>query len=285
LAVLNLVQKHYKEADEAFRKAYAVDPSNLRGLLGLAEIQFQQNQPDKAVQLIADEAQKQPQRTDLKKELANSEVRGQRFDKAIEDYRSILDRYKDTPIDQADIYARIAQVYALKGDPEKGIENMQKARQLVPTNIAYATSLGQFLDAAGKRPEALVVYREAMKIDPTNAIVLNNLAYLLTQTNGNLDEALTLAQRAKQQLPNFGEVSDTIGWIYIKKNLSDSAVEIFRDLNNKVKDNSTFHYHYAIALAQKGDKAKALAELRVALQNKPKKAEEDQIKEMVQKLS
>ena len=93
--------------------------------------------------------------------------------------------------------------------------------------------------------------------------MLNNLAYLMTETGGNLDEALTLAQRAKQQLPNFTEVSDTIGWIYIKKNLSDSAIEIFRDLTAKVKDNPTFHYHYGMALAQKGDKGNALKELKL----------------------
>ena len=285
LGVLGLSQKHYKEAEEPFRKAYAVDPSNLRGLLGLAEIQFQQNQPEKAVQLIADEVQKQPQRTDLKKELATAEFRSKQYDKAIADYQSILDRYKDAPIEQAEIYFRIGITYGTMGDIAKAIENMQKARQLVPTNVGYISLAAEYLDASGKRPEALTAYRDAMKLDPNNGVVLNNLAYLMTETGGNLDEALTLAQRAKQQMPNFAEVSDTIGWIYIKKKLSESAIEIFRDLNGKVKDNSTYHFHYGIALAQKGDKNNALKELKEALQYKPKKGEENQIKEMVQKLS
>jgi Flp pilus assembly protein TadD len=162
---------------------------------------------------------------------------------------------------------------------------MQKARQLAPANIGYISALAQFYDTMGRQPEALAAYRDAMKIDPNNAVILNNLAYLMTQTGGNLDEALTLAQRAKQQLPNLTEVSDTIGSIYIKKGLSDSAIEIFRDLTTKVKDNPTFHYHYAMALTQKGDKAHAMQELRLALQNKPAKSEENQIKELLQKVS
>ena len=137
----------------------------------------------------------------------------------------------------------------------------------------------------GKHGDALTAYRDAMKIDPNNPVVLNNLAYLMTTTGGNLDEALSLATRAKQQLPNFTEVSDTIGWIYIKKNQSDSAIEIFKDLTTKVADNSTFHYHYGMALYQKGDKVSALRELNRAIQNKPKKDEETQIKELIQKLS
>jgi tetratricopeptide (TPR) repeat protein len=285
MGVLNLIQRHYKEAEEPFRKAYAADPSNLRGLLGLAELYFQQNQPDQAVGVIADEVKKQPQRPDLKKELANAEFRAKHFDKAIADYQSILDRYKDAPMEQADLYNRIAVTYSVLGDTPKAIDSIQKARQLVPTNIGYISTLAQFYDAIGKKQEALAGYRDAIKLDPNNAVVLNNLAYLMTETGGNLDEALTLANRAKQQLPNLTEVSDTIGWIYIKKNLSDNAIEIFRDLVSKSKENPTFHYHYGMALAQKGDKSRAMQELKAALQYKPTKTEENNIKELLQKLS
>ena len=45
-----------------------------------------------------------------------------------------------------------------------------------------------------------------------------------------LDVALQMAQTAKSRLPNRHEIDDTLGWIYIKKNLSDSAISIFRDL-------------------------------------------------------
>jgi len=279
------MQKRYTEAEEIFRKAYSVDPSNLRGLLGLVEIQFQLGQPDQAIKTIADEAQKQPQRADLKKELANVELRAGHFDKAVSDYQAILDRYKDAPIEQAEIYFRISTAYALRDDYQKAIEYIQKAKKLTPTQVQYISALAQYQDAVGKQPEALASYREAMKIDPTNAVVLNNLAYLMSQTGGNLDEALTLAQRAKQQLPNFHEVSDTIGWIYIKKNLSDSAIEIFRDLTIKVKDNSTYHFHYGLALQQKGDKNNALKEFKLALQLKPKKPEEEQLNALIRKLT
>jgi tetratricopeptide (TPR) repeat protein len=286
MAVLDLVQKRYKESEDYFRRAYAVDPSNLRGLLGIVEIQFQQNQPDAAIKILNDEIQKQPQRTDLKKELATVEIRAQKYDKGIADFNSILDRYKDAPIEQAEIYFRIGQSYAMRGDIQHAIENMQKARQLVPTSVPYISALAQFYDAEGKPTEALAAYRDAMKVDPTNAVVLNNLAYLMTDMGGNnLDEALTLAQRAKQQLPNFNEVSDTIGWIYIKKNLSDSAIEIFRDLTTKVKDNPTYYYHYGLALSQKGDKVNALKQLKLALQFEHKKPEEDRINELIRKIS
>ncbi len=72
--------------------------------------------------------------------------------------------------------------------------------------------------------------------------------------------------------------------IYLKKDLIASAVEVFRDLNDQVKENSTFHYHYAMALAGKGDKGGALEELQRALECRPGENEANQIKELIQKL-
>ena len=71
----------------------------------------------------------------------------------------------------------------------------------------------------------------------------------------------------------------------MKKNLSDNAVEIFRDLVSKVPDNSTYHYHYAMALLQKGDKEQAKKECQAALERKPKKEEQDRIHDLMGKLA
>jgi tetratricopeptide (TPR) repeat protein len=286
LGVLNINQKKFKEAEDAFRKAYSVDPSNIRGLRGVIEIHFQQKHPDQAIKILQEEVQKQPQRPDLKQELGNAQIRANRVDDGIATFQSIVERYKDSPLELAELYYKISQAYALKRDYTKAAEAVQHSKTLAPANVVYIGGLAQYQDALGKKTEALASYREAMKVDPTNPVVLNNLAYLMSEMGGNLDEALSLAQRAKQQLPNFYEVSDTIGWIYMKKNLADSAIEIFRELTNKVKENPTYHLHYGMALLKKGDKVNALKEFKTALQlNPPTQAEVDNINEQIRKLS
>ena len=40
-----------------------------------------------------------------------------------------------------------------------------------------------------------------------------------------------MAQRARQKLPGSPDIADTLGWIYIKKNLSDDAVRVFKELS------------------------------------------------------
>ena len=53
----------------------------------------------------------------------------------------------------------------------------------------------------------------------------NNLAWRYAEDGGNLDVALSLAQTAKRKLPDSPEVSDTLGWIYLKKDLDTQAVD------------------------------------------------------------
>ena len=168
--------------------------------------------------MIAGEAQKQPDRTDLRKELANIEFRARQYDKAIADYQSIVDRLKDRPLEQAEVYKNLAIAYSASGEPQKAIENMQKAAQLAPANAGYVSTLAQYLDNAGKPAEAVATYRDALKLDPNNGVVLNNLAYVLTENGGDLDEALAFAQHASaSSCRKMTEILDTIGWIYLKK--------------------------------------------------------------------
>jgi hypothetical protein len=53
----------------------------------------------------------------------------------------------------------------------------------------------------------------------------------------------------------------------------------------KVPTNSTYHYHYAMALSQKGDKPGAAKELKAAMQSNPKQEDVDRIKDLMKKVS
>ena len=108
-------------------------------------------------------------------------------------------------------------------------------------------------------------YRAALEINPDFAPAANNLAYLLAAQDKNIDEALGFAQKAKEQLPAEPSVMDTLGWIYYKKGLYDSAISEFKDSLEKLADNATVNYHLGMAYYQKGDKPKAKKQLEKAL--------------------
>jgi predicted Zn-dependent protease len=128
------------------------------------------------------------------------------------------------------------------------------------------------------------IWEQILKINPSHAVALNNLAFIKAQEGVDLDQALTMSQRARQAMPSSPEVSDTLGWIYIKKNLSEDAVRVFRDLTTQVPKNPVFHYHYGMALLQKGDKPSARREFEMALANNPSTGDKAKIQELMNKL-
>ena len=276
IGVLDLNQKKSKDALDHFRRAYDAAPQNIRGLLGESKALLMDGQPDKSVDLIRQAAQKTPS-IQLQRELGNAQMAARQFDAAIGTYQALATGTSDLKT-KGDLWSRIGESYRYKGDFPKSTEYMEMASKALPDNAAIATNLALLYEARQDSSHARTYYEKALKIDPNNPLALNNLAYLITETNGDLAQALSYAQQAKQRLPNFLEVSDTIGWIYLKKNISDSAVEEFKRLVQQAPLNPIYHYHYAMALNQKGDAISAKAECEVALADHPQKPLEAQIR-------
>jgi tetratricopeptide (TPR) repeat protein len=278
-------QKKYKEAEETFRKCYDLNPANSRGLMGQVDVMMMENQPDKAMAALKTEIDKYPTRLELRLALANLEVRSRKFDVAIAGFTSLLDKVDRKSAAAADLYVRLGETQGLAGNLQGAIDAMQKARDILPNNATVLNSLAVMLDNAGQKKEAKVAYEGALRIESENPVALNNLAYIIAQSpGGDLDQALTFAQRANQRLPQQVEIADTLGWIYLKKNLPDNALEIFRNNVTKSPNNPTYRYHLGMALYQKGDKVHAKQELQTALGHNPSKEEESNIKELMAKI-
>jgi tetratricopeptide (TPR) repeat protein len=280
LGVINLAENRHKEAEDAFRRSYQLDPANARGLLGIVETDMAQNKSEEALKTLQAESDKAPGRVDLLVLLGNTAVRAGKFDLAIQTFNRVLGQVGKGK-GQGDIYLRIGEVYRRKGDLNAAVQALQKARETLPDNILVLSELALVLDQGARLPEAKQVYEATLKLDPNNAVVLNNLAFLLCETGGNLDDALTKATRAKQLLPSLLEISDTLGWIYLKKGLPDNAIEIFKDLVSKAPNHSTYRFHLGMAYSQKGDKPKALDQLKEALKYNPATEEKDKIQQLI----
>ena len=127
-------------------------------------------------------------------------------------------------------------------------------------------------------------YNAALSINPNFYPAANNLAYLIAERGGNLNEALSLAQKAKEMLPNDPNVMDTLGLVYYKKGLYDSAVDELSDSVKKDPDNAVVHFHLGLAYYKRGDKALAKTELETALKLDNKFDNSDEAREILSNL-
>lgn len=280
MGVLNFQEKKYADAQENFVRLQKVAPNDPRGLVGRVETLAGIKEFDKAIQLLQDDLRQNPNHSFYRLALANVSVRAQKYDLAVEQYRKLLEKSPNS----FDVQIRLAEAYRLKGDIAAAEREFAKAKDLNPNDAVAYIRLALIYESQGKRGQARPLYEQILKIEPDNPIALNNLAFILAESGGDLDQALTMAQKAKAKIPNEPSISDTLGWIYTKKNLSDSAIKIFRELVEKDAKNPLFRYHLAVALVQKGDKPSARRECEIALKNNPSQEDLAKIKELIARI-
>lgn len=280
MALVNFFQGRYKEAESTFASLRQRFPADVKLAYAIAEVYMQTGRMHEALTFLMQEHQRQPDNLDIRKAVGNISMRVGALDQAEEQYRFLLGK---EPQD-VELYMRMGETLRRKGQTQASIDILRKGQQIQPNNPKSNLQLALTLDAAGLKRESLPIYESIVKVQPDNPIALNNLAFMLAEEGRDLDQALTYAQRARQQLPNSPDVADTLGWIYIKKNLSDNAVAIFKELTRKYQQNSTYHYHLGLALYQKGDKVGAKKSLQSALTLNPAKEDEDKIRELLSKV-
>jgi tetratricopeptide (TPR) repeat protein len=269
--------KDYRKAEQVFGELYKSNPRDIRGLVGVVETMVSEQKMGDAIKQMQASQAKEPERRDLKLALANLYVRDQRYDEALQLYQTLL----QSDPKSTTLLLQLAETQRRKGDINLAIDTFRRASQAAPSDTRALLELGLLMDGTGRREQAKPIYEQILKIEPDHPVALNNLAYIKAEEGGDLDEALTMAQRARQKLPNAAFVKDTLGWIYIKKNLSDDAVRLFKDLVVADPANPQFHYHYGMALLQKGDKPSAKKELEAAIRNNPSKDDAGKIRQLL----
>ena len=279
MARINLDQSNQSGALNIFQKMSQVNPSDVRGMLGQVETLLQLGKNDQALKVIEMELNKAPDRNDVRNALANTSVRVGEYPRAIAEFNKLL---ASSPKDFS-VVLRLAETYKRNGDDQNAIKYFKQAQDLNPGDPVAPLQLAMIYERLGKGAEAQPIYERVLKVDPGNILALNNMAYILAEKGQDLDQALAYAERAKQKLPSDPDVADTLGWIYIKKNLADQAINIFSDLVKKDPNKSVYQYHLAMAYFQKGDKPNAKRAAQAALTKTPNKDEEQKIKELIAK--
>jgi tetratricopeptide (TPR) repeat protein len=275
LASLAFGQQKYHEAIETLNDLKSSrDP---RVFAGLVAAYSRMGQTDKALELGNEGLKQSPGSPVIREQLAESATYGGKFDVAISEFEKLIAANPKS----MEGYVRLGAVYQLKGDTANAVRLFQQAHEMAPNELGPALTLAQALSQAGRKSEADAVYKSILKTHPNDATALNNAAYFLCDSGGDLNEALKLAQSAVQKVPDQPGFADTLGYVYLKKGQSASAVQTFSTLVRKYPNYATYHYHLGMALYETGDKTRAKKELRDALNSHPSAKDALRIKELL----
>jgi Flp pilus assembly protein TadD len=175
----------------------------------------------------------------------------------------------------------LARIYFLDEAQDQVIAQYEAILEKDPDQAMPHMMLGTIYEMQQRYDLAENNYRQALKINPEFAAAANNLAYILADRDKNIEEALVLAQMAKERLPNSPFVMDTLGWAYYKKGFYDLALVEVADSLVKVPENPAVIYHLGMIYYKKGEREKARAELERALGLNANFAEADEARKLL----
>jgi tetratricopeptide (TPR) repeat protein len=262
---LLLMRNDTTGARREFDRALQIDPNAIGALRGRLTIEVGQKNVTGARSMIEAAVQKAPKNTDLL--LLEAGVYGAARDTVRQEQtlRRIIE------IDPANFqaFAGLASVFVRTGRLEEAKAEYEGLARKQPNAVAALTMVGLILEAQRKPEEAQKVYEKIVAMSPNAAVAANNLAWIYAEGGGNLDVAMQLALTASQQLPKVPEITDTLGWVYVKKGLADLAIPpLLSSVENDPK-NAAYRYHLGLAYAKKGDKRKARDAFDEALKLQP----------------
>jgi len=158
------------------------------------------------------------------------------------------------------LYAGVGALYTNRFD--EAIEYLTVGKDFVVKDdfliAEFNFQLGEANMAVKNYAAAQQHFNDALKIDPSNAVYLNNYAYRLAVHNVYLDEALAAIEKADQITPNEGNFLDTYAWVYFQRKDYDKALEKIKRAFELSPKSATVAEHYGDILFKLGEEEKAL---------------------------
>ncbi|MEM7225453.1 MAG: XrtA/PEP-CTERM system TPR-repeat protein PrsT [Pseudomonadota bacterium] len=161
---------------------------------------------------------------------------------------------------ESNLLRRLSGAETLIGKGDVAIERMEKWLADHPIDTGNRFVLADMYLTQGQNDKALELYKSLLERYPDVASAQNNLASLLAE-RGELEAALTHAERARVLEPNDTTVMDTLAGIYLKMGRMDEALELLQIAARSSKT-PAIKFHLAQVLAEHGSRQEAIDVLR-----------------------
>lgn len=206
-------------------------------------------------------------RARLRAALAMSEA--ERVDEAVKALQALVDERTD----------RIDAAWTL-GDLLRSKERYAEAAKVFDTAIARVAKpgprhaalffgRGMCRERTKDWPGAEADLKRALELMPEQPYVLNYLGYTWIDRGEHLEEGMELLQRALQQRPDDGAITDSVGWAYYRLGKFERAVEYLERAIQLKADDATIVDHLGDAYWHVGRRREARFQWERALTSKP----------------
>ncbi len=151
-----------------------------------------------------------------------------------------------TPDQQRSVWESIGQVNVRLHRWKDAEDAFDKAEPLAvkKDDRTYLFFLrGELAERQKHLDQAEQYFRQALDLDPENAMTLNYLGYMWADKGIKLPEALKMIRKAVEIEPMNGAYLDSLGWVYFKMGEYDLAEDNLRSAVSRDQTDPTVHMH------------------------------------------
>jgi len=184
------------------------------------------------------------------------------LDEAIDLIRDAVEKKGD---DEA-LYIFLISLYEEKGQLDQALDMATRAVFLLPKSIDLRYKLGIVYEKLDRYEESIAEMEKVLEFDPDYAEALNFIGYSYADREIRLDEAEAMIKRAMELKPDNGYITDSLGWLYFRKNQLDKAIMYLEKALQLAPEDPTIHEHLGDAYEKAGRTEEALELYRKALE-------------------
>ena len=157
----------------------------------------------------------------------------------------------------------------IAGRLEEAESIFRQVIKIDPSNANAYNNLGTTLEKQGKLEEAIANYLQAIQLNPNYASAYNNRGYALHQQQGKLEEAITNYQQAIQLNPNYADAYNNLGVALSDKGKLEEAIASYQQAIQLNPDDADSYNNLGVALQQQGKLEEAIKEYQRSLNIDP----------------
>lgn len=258
---VDVLRSDPKSAERAFARALEIDPRSSDALNGLVTTQLASGNVAGAQARVGEAVTNAPGDAATLLIAARAHLAARDYGSAEDALRKLI----EIDPQRIDAYTLLGRLYATQHRLDEAIREFDEIAKRQPKSVGAHTAVATLQLAQNRRAEAKARYQKVLEIDSNAAVAANNLAWIQAEDGDNLDVALELAKTAVRGLPDSAEVSDTLGFVYYKKNQYPQAITAFHTSIKADPRNPIYHYHLGLAFNASGDAAQARRALDAAL--------------------
>jgi len=261
-AVLKMEQRDYVGGRVDAEEILKQNPEDLRAARLVVSAYLAQGESGKALQRLTEIVAYRPKSAPLQYFLGQWYLQHRNLEEAAKAFQAA--KNADSSFLQADL--ALAELDRQQNRPADAKQLLTGIAALNPKNVAPLLSLADLDVAAGDPAGAIARYRTVLKVDASNLVALNNLAYFLALEKP--DEALPFAEQAAKIAGEDATVQDTLGWVYYRKGQYRTAVGYLRTAVAK-EPTARRQFHLAISYLKAGERDLGQTMLQTALRQDP----------------